>query len=212
MRFFKKLKGLDSAEGRTAWLWVLSLAALFSLVAGMGWFDIVTDLHDGAPVHAVVAEVLVLVVGLLGLTLVTARFLALVRRARILAQRAEDLEARLNDSRREAEQWRNEAGDLIAGFAAAIDRQLERWALSPAEKEVALLLLKGLSHKDVANVRAVGEATVRQQARAIYRKAGLTGRNDLAAFFLEDLLGPRQTASSTTVVPRIPENSVRDAS
>jgi DNA-binding NarL/FixJ family response regulator len=37
----------------------------------------------------------------------------------------------------------------------------------------------------------VSETTVRQQARAIYRKAGLSGRHDLAAFFLEDLLGPR---------------------
>jgi hypothetical protein len=32
---------------------------------------------------------------------------------------------------------------------------------------------------------------VRQQAGSIYRKAGLGGRRDLAAFFLEDLLGPR---------------------
>ncbi len=44
---------------------------------------------------------------------------------------------------------------------------------------------------EVAALRGVGEATVRQQARAIYRKAGLAGRNELAAFFLEDLLGPR---------------------
>jgi DNA-binding NarL/FixJ family response regulator len=56
---------------------------------------------------------------------------------------------------------------------------------------VALLLLKGLSHKEVAGLREVSETTVRQQARAIYRKAGLSGRHDLAAFFLEDLLGPR---------------------
>lgn len=212
MRLFKGLKGIDSTEGRIAWLWILSLAALFALVAGMGWFDVITDLHDGAPVHAVVAEVLVLVVGLLGLTWVAARFLALVRRARTLAQRAEELEARLNDSRREADEWRHEARDLIAGFAAAIDRQLDRWGLSPAEKEVALLLLKGLSHKEVANVRAVGEATVRQQARALYRKAGLTGRNDLAAFFLEDLLEPRTNAPPRSVIPRIAADSVRDAS
>jgi hypothetical protein len=31
---------------------------------------------------------------------------------------------------------------------------------------------------------------VRQQALAVYRKSGLNGRNDLAAFFLEDLLLP----------------------
>ena len=72
----------------------------------------------------------------------------------------------------------------------ALDRQFQRWALSPAEKEVALLLLKGLSHKEIAEVRSITEATARQQARAVYKKAGLSGRADLAAFFLEDLLLP----------------------
>jgi DNA-binding CsgD family transcriptional regulator len=78
----------------------------------------------------------------------------------------------------------------MEGLGAALDHQFERWNLSPAEKEVALLLLKGLSHKDVAEVRSVTEATARQQARAVYKKAGLSGRHDLAAFFLEDLMLP----------------------
>ena len=58
--------------------------------------------------------------------------------------------------------------------------------LSVAEKETALLLLKGLSHKEIASVRNVSEGTARQQATAVYRNAGVSGRNDLAAFFLED--------------------------
>jgi DNA-binding CsgD family transcriptional regulator len=119
------------------------------------------------------------------------RFRAISSRARRLAEHAQHLEQSLEASRREAEKWRREAGDLIAGLSQAIDRQLERWALSAAEKEVALLLLKGLSHKEIAGIRGVGEATVRQQAMALYRKAGLEGRHDLAAFFLEDLLEPQ---------------------
>jgi hypothetical protein len=51
-------------------------------------------------------------------------------------------------------------------------------------------LLKGFSHKDVARLRSVSEPTARQQARAIYRKAGIAGRHDLAGFFLEDLVLP----------------------
>jgi DNA-binding CsgD family transcriptional regulator len=84
-------------------------------------------------------------------------------------------------------------GALLA--FAAVDRQFQRWALSPAEKEVALLLLKGLSHEEIDEVRSITEATARQQATAIYRKAGLSGRNDVAAFFLEDLLLPGADAS-----------------
>ena len=39
-------------------------------------------------------------------------------------------------------------------------------------------------------MRSVAEATVRQQAAAIYKKAGVSGRHELSAFFLEDLLLP----------------------
>ena len=74
----------------------------------------------------------------------------------------------------------------------SIDRQFQRWQLTPAEAEVGVLLLKGLTHKQVAEVRDTSERTVRQQARLLYRKAGLAGRSELAAFFLEDLLLPRQ--------------------
>lgn len=55
---------------------------------------------------------------------------------------------------------------------------------------LGLALLKGLSHRELAEVRSITEATARQQARAVYRKAGRSGRNELAAFFLEDLLLP----------------------
>ena len=53
-----------------------------------------------------------------------------------------------------------------------------------------MLLLKGLSHKEVALARAISDATARQQAVAVYRKAGVAGRSELAAFFLEDLALP----------------------
>jgi len=40
----------------------------------------------------------------------------------------------------------------------------------------------------MAQLRAAHEKTVRQQAGAIYNKAGLPGRHAFAAWFLEDLL------------------------
>ena len=80
--------------------------------------------------------------------------------------------------------------DVLKGLAVAIDRQFDKWELTPAERDVALLQLKGLRHKEIADLRNTSERTVRQQALAIYKKAGLSGRTDLAAFFLEDLLLP----------------------
>lgn len=93
-------------------------------------------------------------------------------------------------ARREGEEWRSRVQDLMRGLGSAIDQQFERWDLSPAEKDVALLLLKGFSHKEVAQLRGRSERTIRQQALSMYRKANLSGRASLAAYFLEDLLLP----------------------
>ncbi len=98
----------------------------------------------------------------------------------------------LEIARLEGQRWRNESRTLLNGLGEAIDVQFKRWHLSDAEREVALLLLKGLSTKEVAAVRGGSERTVREHARSIYSKAGLTGRAALAAFFLEDLLAPME--------------------
>jgi DNA-binding CsgD family transcriptional regulator len=140
----------------------------------------------------VAAEVGILLVGLLGSIFMARRLVLTLRRARAVEKEALSLAEQLAATRVEANRWRTEARDLVKGLAAALDQQFDRWNLTPAEKEVALLLLKGLSHKDIAEIRSVTEATARQQARAVYRKGGLSGRHDLAAFFLEDLMLPPQ--------------------
>jgi DNA-binding CsgD family transcriptional regulator len=96
----------------------------------------------------------------------------------------------LEVARLQGQRWRSESRVLLNGLGEAIDAQVTRWSLTDAEREVALLLLKGLSTKEIAAVRAGSERTVREHARAIYAKAGLTGRAALSAFFLEDLLAP----------------------
>ena len=107
-------------------------------------------------------------------------------------QRDEQLQV-LHDleiARVQGQRWRSEARLHLDGLGAAIETQFSRWNLTEAEREVALLLLKGLSTKEIAQVRTVSERTVREQARAVYAKASLTGRTALSAFFLEDLLAP----------------------
>ena len=96
----------------------------------------------------------------------------------------------LEIARVQGQRWRAESRTLLNGLGVAIDSQFSRWNLTDAEREVALLLLKGLSTKEIAAVRASSERTVREQARSIYSKGGLTGRSALSAFFLEDLLAP----------------------
>jgi DNA-binding CsgD family transcriptional regulator len=98
------------------------------------------------------------------------------------------LKSELKISIENANKWKTENADLISGLSSAIDRQLELWQLTPSEKEVTLLLLKGLSFKMIAEIRSVSERTVRKQSINVYQKSNLAGRAELSAFFLEDLL------------------------
>ena len=102
------------------------------------------------------------------------------------------------------EAWRQQARRHVEGLSRSIDAQLEGWRLSPAEKEVAFLLLKGLGLREIADLRGTHEKTVRAQSASIYAKAGLAGRSELAAFFLEDLLVPRADLDPGLTRPAAP--------
>jgi DNA-binding NarL/FixJ family response regulator len=171
------------------------LVLLFVLIAVLVSVDLITDLNDRTTLSHVALELLVIVIGFVAATAIVLRLRRAARAAQELRAHAVQLAEDLRVTKEEAARWQRDAADLIAGLSEAIDAQLVRWQLSPAEQEIALLLLKGLSHKEIAQVRSVSETTVRQQAQSLYRKAGLNGRNDLAAFFLEDLLGPREKST-----------------
>lgn len=90
----------------------------------------------------------------------------------------------------ERDVWRKSAESALTGFSEAINRQFDAWQLTRAERDVALLILKGAGHKQAAAHLARSERTVRQHAVEVYRKAGVQGRAELSAFFLQDLMLP----------------------
>lgn len=114
--------------------------------------------------------------------------------ARLAAARSESLASARAGER---DQWRARAEKLLNGLGVEIDLQLRRWGLTPAERETALLLLKGYGHAEIASLLGKSERTVRQQAIAVYRKSNLSGRAQLSAFFLEDLLLPPSEGQGT---------------
>ncbi|MCB1786141.1 MAG: response regulator transcription factor [Chromatiaceae bacterium] len=99
----------------------------------------------------------------------------------------------LETARVEGMRWREHRRELMRGLSQGISDQFDDWGLTPAEREVGLLILKGLSYKEIAVLRDVSEKTVRQQSFAIFRKGRLSGRAALSAYFLEDLLIPPPT-------------------
>lgn len=104
-------------------------------------------------------------------------------------QEIEALNTQLHHSHARISDLHKKLQQASRGYVEVIHEQLEAWELSPTEKEVALLLLKGLSFEEIAGIRNTKEKTVRQQAIAIYRKSGLNGRHEFAAWFFEDFLG-----------------------
>lgn len=154
---------------------------IFALIA----VDILGDYGDGIEWSHIVIELMVLVMAVIGLGMFWRHYHQVTQVALL------SLQTNLAAAQKEAVLWREESRELIAGLAAEIQKQFSRWQLTNAEAEVGMLLLKGLSHQEIANVRMASERTVREQARSLYRKAGISGRSSLSAFFLEDLLLPK---------------------
>jgi DNA-binding CsgD family transcriptional regulator len=153
---------------------------IFALIA----LDIISDYNDGIEWSHLISEMVVLLIAIIGIGLFWRQYYQSTQ----LTLRS--LQTNLAAAHVEAQRWRNESHDLIAGLGIEIQKQFIRWELTNAEAEVGLLLLKGFSHQEIANIRSSSERTVREQARALYRKAGISGRSSLSAFFLEDLLLP----------------------
>lgn len=125
---------------------------------------------------------------LLALAIAATAYVAMETRG--LKRERTDLMNDLSRVRSESDKWRSAARAHIDGLGLAINDQFRAWKLSESEADIALLMLKGLTQKEIAHVRGSEETTVRQQAVAVYRKSGLSSRSELGAFFLEDLLLP----------------------
>lgn len=73
-------------------------------------------------------------------------------------------------------------------FMDLLEERFAEWGLTPAERDVALFAIKGMSTAEIAVLRGTSEGTIKAQTNAIYRKAGVTGRPQLLSLFIEDLM------------------------
>lgn len=101
-----------------------------------------------------------------------------------------ELRQQMNGMRGKLEKLDTDTLQITTQFRAIMQKQFSEWRLTESEQDIARALIKGLSFREVAELRETREKTVRQQAAAVYRKAGLTGRHELAGWFFEDLLNP----------------------
>jgi DNA-binding NarL/FixJ family response regulator len=172
---------------------LLTLAIIFAMIMTGAAVDLIMDNPEAWLSVHVVFELSLFVVSL-GAALYLGR--GWYRSTRSVGR----LELQLEERKAERDQWKRNAERLLEDLSAAIGAQFDAWSLTDAERETALMVLRGYSHKRIAKLTSRSERTVRQHAVAVYRKSGLAGRAELAAFFMEGLPVPRPT--STTVSPR----------
>ncbi|AZQ83219.1 LuxR family transcriptional regulator [Colwellia sp. Arc7-635] len=158
------------------------IALILIIIMLLNFFDVLTDISLGVPFWHIFSESFIVIVSGLGALLlirdINTRTLNTVKLTQDLAfsdDKLRNVSAEMKNARDE--------------YRRVIQQQFEQWKLTPSEQEVAMLLLKGLSLKEVSAVRNTKEKTVRQQASVIYSKANIEGRHELAAWFLGDFIG-----------------------
>lgn len=73
-------------------------------------------------------------------------------------------------------------------FSEVLEARFHLWSLTSAEREIAILAIKGFSIAEMAELRETKQGTVKAQCAAVYRKADVSGRLQLLSVFLDDLL------------------------
>ncbi len=138
------------------------------IAAGFFFHDIFTDISKGyeSLTHTVI-EAIIFTIVIMALWFEIRRVIQL--RQQVSKER--DRVARLS-------------GELFHNIEQAFDQ----WRLTNSEREVAIMLIKGMSMAEIGAAREVKDKTIRQHATNIYAKAGYANRNELASHFIEDLL------------------------
>jgi len=160
----------------------LIILVLLTLVVAGNLVDVVYDYREGASLAHLGVELFLI---LASFTLITILSFGIWQQSRSNRRLKAELARRSNEGQQEL------SPSLAAArheLAKMLQEQFEAWQLTQTEKEVSMLLLKGLSFKEIAAVRGTSEKTVRQQASAIYRKSGVSGRHAFSAWFIEDYL------------------------
>nr|WP_136252143.1 LuxR C-terminal-related transcriptional regulator [Ningiella ruwaisensis] len=157
------------------------IAAILITIMLLNGADVLVDLSLNMPLWHIAQEASLVFLSGIGVIL-------LVRHMHKRTIGYKRLKSDLDDAKKQINTLNGKIESERKRFAGVIKAQFDEWQLTSGEQQVALLLLKGLSLKEVSIVRNTKEATVRQQASSIYAKSNLEGRHEFAAWFLEDFL------------------------
>jgi len=155
--------------------------ALLVLIMLFKLLDIIADLQLEIPVWHIMQESILVLLTVIGTVYLSHDFMCRSREVKALAYQLAKADKQIDNMSSQMRSARQEYSQAVAG-------QFDTWGFTKSEKQVAFLLLKGLSFKEIAEVRQTKEKTVRQQASSIYGKAEVDGRHTFCAWFMEDFI------------------------
>ena len=159
-----------------------SLILIFLLVGFTSLVDIMGDIKHHASWHHIWVEISIFSISFISIIILS----ILVKNTDTVT--LPQIRDELNQANSRANEWQQKNQTLVKDLSIKIQAQFIEWNLTKAECEIAFLLLKGFSSKEIASLRNTSERTVREQAIKIYSKANVKNKTELIAFFLEDLL------------------------
>lgn len=178
--FIPPAAGAAGRSRRPAALALYAAIAVQFLCAAIfiGFFFVDVAGIGAAPISYTLRELVQIAAGL-GLVISIALNIVLIRRQIARSQRLEQSLA------------------LARGaFHDLVQQEFTAWGLTPAEREVALFAIKGLSNAEIAQVTGKSEGTVKSQSNAVFRKSGCSGRVALVTHFMDELIGEGADQSS----------------
>lgn len=95
---------------------------------------------------------------------------------------------RLRQARIQIDDSRSKLESLRQDFRSIFNDKCTNWGLTAAERDVAILLLKGLPLAEIAEARKTAIGTVKAQSSTIFRKASVRSRPELMSVILDDFL------------------------
>jgi|ETNmetMinimDraft_8_1059916.scaffolds.fasta_scaffold01290_8 DNA-binding CsgD family transcriptional regulator len=83
--------------------------------------------------------------------------------------------------------YENKLSTIQSGINNLIDLKCELWQLTRTEKEVASLIIKGQSIKNISEIRGVAQTTVYRQMSNIYNKSNVNSIHEFVGIFTSEI-------------------------
>lgn len=80
---------------------------------------------------------------------------------------------------------------LRGNFDEVLRHKFEEWGLTTAERDVTLLIIRGLSVAEIAAARNTAQGTIKAQSTSIFRKIGVGSKGELMSLIIDEFLNLR---------------------